>query len=190
MVKLLNGRSLSVYSLFVYSLILKGCHCERSREPASGRVKQSLSNRQRPWMGSRTKDSSSFHHYWHVVARPSLDTILPVIAMSEVRTKHFRQDTANLKNLMLCNQKHRLFLYLLGKCFASTSVSRITREPDVVKGNGYRVETAPAGSYRDTVVVPIPSSQFQISPVASFGKNFPYPTSFFSNAKKQKKITY
>jgi len=43
------------------------------------------------------------------------------LAMSEVRAKHFRQDTANSKNLTLCNQKHRLFLYLLGKCFAPTN---------------------------------------------------------------------
>ena len=57
------------------------------------------------------------------------------LAMFEVRAKHFCQDTANSKNLTLCNQKHRLFLYLLGKCFAPTGVGRITREPDAVKGN-------------------------------------------------------
>ena len=63
------------------------------------------------------------------------------LALSEVRAKHFRQDAANSKNLTLCNQKHWLFLYLLGKCFAPTNVGRITREPDAV---------------------PIPSSQFLI----------------------------
>ncbi len=63
------------------------------------------------------------------------------LAMSEVRAKHFRQDAANAKNLTLCNQKYRLFFYLLGKCFAPTSVGRITREPDAV---------------------PVPSSQFLI----------------------------
>ncbi len=57
------------------------------------------------------------------------------LVMSEVRVKHFCQDAANLKNLTLCNQKHRLFLYLLGKCFAPTSVGRITREPNADKGN-------------------------------------------------------
>ena len=57
------------------------------------------------------------------------------LAMFEVRAKHFRQYAANSKNLTLCNQKHRLFFYCLGKCFAPTSLGRITREPDAVKGN-------------------------------------------------------
>ena len=52
------------------------------------------------------------------------------LELSEVRAKHFRQKAANSKNLTLCNQKHRLFLCLLGKCFAPTSIGRITREPD------------------------------------------------------------
>ena len=43
------------------------------------------------------------------------------LAMPEVRAKHFRQDDVNSKDLTLRNQKHRLFLYLLGKCFAPTS---------------------------------------------------------------------
>ena len=63
------------------------------------------------------------------------------LGLFDVRAKHFRQDAANLKNLSLCNQKHRLFLYLLGKCFAPTNVGRITREPDAA---------------------PVPSSQFLI----------------------------
>ena len=43
------------------------------------------------------------------------------LALSEVKAKHFRQNAANSINLTLCNQKHRLFFYLLGKCFAPTN---------------------------------------------------------------------
>ena len=76
---------------------------------------------------------------------PRYDSSFP-LGMSDVRAKHFRQDAANSKNLTLCNQKYRLFFYLLGKSFAPTSVGRITREPDAVSVPSFRVErfvTAP-----------------------------------------------
>ena len=54
--------------------------------------------------------------------RPSIRFCL---SSCDVRSKGeaFPSRRCKLKNLTLCNQKYRLFLYLLGKCFAPTSLA-------------------------------------------------------------------
>ena len=109
-VELLNGRSLSVYSLFVYSLIVKGCHCDpdevgRSNPLQSGKgffiPRIGIHNAIPPHVNSieffvpllLTDCGASVPRYESAFHS----------GMFEVRAKHFRQDTANLISLMLCN---------------------------------------------------------------------------------------
>ena len=61
------------------------------------------------------------------------------LGMFDVRAKHFRQDTVNLKNLTLCNPKNRLFLYLLGECFAPTSLAESLGNRTRTKATGCRI---------------------------------------------------
>ncbi len=79
--------------------------------------------------GNEKDECSSIHTIdmlWRV--RPSIRFCF---LSCDVRSKGeaFPSKRFGLKKITLCNQKHRLFFYLLGKCFALTSVGRITREP-------------------------------------------------------------
>ena len=67
---------------------------------------------------SSARNETTIDMLWRV--RPSIRFCL---SSCVVRSKGeaFPSRHCKLKNLTLCNQKHRLLLYLLGKCFAPTN---------------------------------------------------------------------